>query len=166
MNSASVSLHRRRRQERTRRLIHKRHELVRKARHGASDADASDVRTSANATHPATLPNITLHHRPPASQLHNTKWRSIFIRKLRLLVESAAVTTLMHGIAKEPRWTQGLIEGNHRCASRCHVEQIQKCLHEVIRLHRTSRHTHDGNPPLRLPFPSQIVGKAQQSRLI
>src|SRR5271165_3912220 len=51
-----------------RRLIHKRHELVGEARHGATDADAANVRAAADAAHPSALGHIAIHHRTPAAQ--------------------------------------------------------------------------------------------------
>src|SRR5271155_5486129 len=60
VNRPPISLHRGRRQKRTRRLIHKRHELIREARHGAPNADAADIRTSANPAHPAPLSHVAL----------------------------------------------------------------------------------------------------------
>ncbi len=164
MNGASVSLHCGRRQKRTRRLIHKRHELVRKAWHRTTDADAANVGTSANPAHPSTLSNIALNHWTPASQLHNAKRRPVLLRKLRLLVEAAAVTTFMHGIAKKPRWPQSLIERNHGRTPGSHVEQIQKCLHEIIGLHRTPRHAHDGN--LRLSISISIPGSREDPYIL
>src|SRR5579875_3632762 len=38
-----------------RRLIHERHEFIREPRHGAGDADAADIGTSADAVHPSAL---------------------------------------------------------------------------------------------------------------
>src|SRR5580700_3254365 len=116
MNRASISLNRSGRQKRTGRLIHKGHELIGKTGHGTSDTDAADIGTAANPAHPAALADVALHHRPPASQFHNAKRRSVFFGKLRLLVKAAAVTTLVHGVAEKPGGPQSLIEGNHGCA--------------------------------------------------
>src|SRR5277367_3110273 len=44
-------------------LVHKRHELVGKAWHGASDADSSHIRTPTNAALPAALGNIAIDNR-------------------------------------------------------------------------------------------------------
>src|ERR1051326_86259 len=55
---------------RARRFIHEWHELVGKAWHGAGDANAANVRTAANAPHPAALGHVAIHHRPPAAELH------------------------------------------------------------------------------------------------
>src|ERR1700757_4354933 len=71
VNRPSVRLNRSRRQKGAGRLVHKRHELVGKARHRTPDADAANIRASANAAHPATLSDITLDHRAPTSQLHD-----------------------------------------------------------------------------------------------
>src|SRR6476469_2107742 len=53
VNRSSISLYRGRRQKRTWRLVHERHELVRKTRHGTANTDSTDIRTSANPGHPA-----------------------------------------------------------------------------------------------------------------
>src|SRR5215475_13981510 len=53
-----------RRERRARRFIHKRHEFVREARHGAGDADAADVRAAADAAHPGALGHVAIHDRP------------------------------------------------------------------------------------------------------
>src|SRR5579859_1083661 len=58
------------RELRSGRLIHKWHEFVGETRHGTADADAANIRATANASHPAALRYITLHDRPPAPQLH------------------------------------------------------------------------------------------------
>src|SRR5450755_908090 len=92
MNRSSISLHRRRRQQRAWRLIHKRHELVGETRHGASNTDSTHIRTTTDAAHPTPLADVALHHGSPASQLNDAKRRAIFFGKLRLLVEAAAVT--------------------------------------------------------------------------
>src|SRR5580704_15283384 len=146
--------------------MHKRDELIRKARHGASNADSADIRTSANPAHPASLSHVALHHRPPTSQLDNAKRRSVFIGKLRLLIEATAVTTLVYRVAKKPGRSQCLVERNHRRPSRRYVKQIQKRFHEIVGLHRTAGHAHDGNLRLRLPLPSQVVRKPHASRWI
>src|SRR5262245_2233629 len=46
-------------------LVHERHELVRETRHGASDADAADVRAAADAVDPAALGHVALDDRTP-----------------------------------------------------------------------------------------------------
>src|SRR5580700_7634478 len=53
----------------SRRLVHEWHELIGKAGHGAPDADAADVGTSADATHPAALSDIAVDDRAPATEL-------------------------------------------------------------------------------------------------
>src|SRR5277367_3232497 len=105
MNRASVRHYRAGRQQRTRRLIHKRHKLIGKSWHGTTDANPADIRAAADSIHPAALPNVALHHRPPASQLHDARWRAVFLRELRLLVISPAVASLVHRGAEKPRGT-------------------------------------------------------------
>src|ERR1700747_2962976 len=55
-----------------RRLVHERHELVWKTRHGAADADAADIRAAAHPGNPTALRHIALHNRPPTADLHQT----------------------------------------------------------------------------------------------
>ena len=160
MDRSAVRLHCPRRQQRTRRLIHKRHEFIGKARHRASNANAPHVRATANPAHPSSLAHVALHYRTPASELHNALWRSIFFSKFALLVISAAITSLMQRRAKQPRRTERLIERNHRCAPTRHIQKIENRLHHVVRLRRTPRDTHDRNSRRRLPLPTQIVRKS------
>src|ERR1700679_2565394 len=54
-----------------RRLVHKRHELVREPWHGATDADATDVRAAADAVDPASFGHVAFDHRPPAAKFDN-----------------------------------------------------------------------------------------------
>src|ERR1051325_4097455 len=53
--------------ERAGRRIHERHELIREAWHGATDADAPDVRATTDAVHPSPLGHVAIHDRPPAA---------------------------------------------------------------------------------------------------
>src|SRR5580704_18942857 len=96
MNRPAVGHYRAGRKQRTRGLVHERHELVRKTRHRAPDADTPDIWASANSVHPSTLSDVALHHGAPASQLHNAGGRSIFIGELGLLVVSSAVASLVN----------------------------------------------------------------------
>src|SRR5580698_4739955 len=54
-----------------RRLVHERHELVREPGHGASNADAADVRAAADAVDPASLGYVAFDHRPPTAKFDN-----------------------------------------------------------------------------------------------
>src|SRR5579863_1382656 len=67
-NRLAIRAHRPARYFSSRRLVHKRHELVGKARHGAANADPTNVRAAADSRHPATFRNVAVHHRTPASQ--------------------------------------------------------------------------------------------------
>src|SRR5580700_9924395 len=67
VNRAPIRHHRARRKQRSWWLIHERHELVREARHGAADADATDIRASANSSHPASLSHVALDDGSPTS---------------------------------------------------------------------------------------------------
>src|ERR1700691_4449494 len=97
MNRAPVGHHRGGRKQRTRRLIHERHELVWKARHGASDANSPYVRAAADSPHPAALADVALHHGSPATEFHDARGRAIFLGELRLLVISAAIASFVNG---------------------------------------------------------------------
>src|ERR1700760_1113316 len=118
--------------------IHKRHELVRKAGHCASDTDATYIWAAADSRHPSALSYIALHHRPPTSKLHNAQRRSVLFGKLRLLIVATAITAFMHRVAEEPCRAQRLIEWDHRCSAGCHIKEIQQCLHKVVWLYRAS----------------------------
>src|ERR1700690_3438835 len=64
------------RDPRARRLIHERHELVRESGHGAAYANAPDVRTTPNPSHPSALGNVAIDHRTPASDFSNALRRA------------------------------------------------------------------------------------------
>src|SRR5450432_3410355 len=68
------------------RFIHKRHELVWKPGHGATDADAADIGATADAVDPAAFRYIALHHRTPTPEFHDALGRSVFGGKVALLV--------------------------------------------------------------------------------
>src|SRR5690349_1286798 len=66
----------------SRRLIHERHELVRKSWHGTTYANAAYVWTSADSRHPPAFRHIAVHYRSPASQLHDALRRAIHFREV------------------------------------------------------------------------------------
>src|ERR1700735_4650441 len=96
MNRPPVGRHRSGRKQRAGRLVHERHELVRKARHGASDANPADVWTTANSAHPAALADVALHHRSPATKFHYAGGRAIFFGELRLFVIPPAIASFVN----------------------------------------------------------------------
>src|SRR5580704_11200860 len=102
MDRTSISRHGAHRQQRSWRLVHERHELIRKARHRTPDADAAYIRTSANPRHPTSFPHVALHHWTPAPQLHDASARTIFLREFRLLVVSAAIAAFVYRLSKKP----------------------------------------------------------------
>src|SRR6202023_2582580 len=53
------------RNQRTRRRVHERHELVREAGHGAPDADTTHIRATTHTIDPAPLGHVALHYRTP-----------------------------------------------------------------------------------------------------
>src|ERR1700728_4070596 len=67
-------------------LIHEWHELIREARHGATDADSAYVWAAADTGHPAALGDVAIHHGAPAADFHQTFRRAIFAREIALLV--------------------------------------------------------------------------------
>src|SRR5690349_20697720 len=54
------------RQDRARRLVHERHELIRAAGHRAADADATDVRAAADPVDPSAFGHVALDDGTPA----------------------------------------------------------------------------------------------------
>src|ERR1700691_1040672 len=89
-----------RREQRTWRLIHERHEFVRESRHRTSDANPTDIGTPADASHPTALPDVALHHWAPAAELHNALNRSVFLGEFGLLVVAAAVASFVHRLSE------------------------------------------------------------------
>src|ERR1700722_3519502 len=83
-----------------RRLIHEGHELVRKSRHGATDANSTDVRAPAYSRHPAALWHVAIHNRTPTTQFHDAFERAILRREIALLVVARPVTPFVHGLAE------------------------------------------------------------------
>src|ERR1700691_4550579 len=163
MNGPAISLDSGGRQQGARWLIHERHKLVGKSRHGASDADTPDIGATAEARHPTPLAHIALHHRPPASQLHDAQRRPILFGKLRLLIVASTITAFMDGPPEEPGGTQGIIERDHGGAPGGHVEKIKERLHEVVRLDGASGNTNDGDIALRAPLPTKVIGQPHAS---
>ncbi len=157
MNGAAVSRDRIRGEQRPRRLIHERHELVRKPRHGAADTDSADIGTAANTVHPAALAHIALHHRSPAAQLHDALPRAVFLGEFRLLVVAAAVASFVHRLPEKPRGTERLVQRNHGRAPGRLIQQVQQRLGHIVGLRGTTRNAHDGNTGAGFPVPAQIV---------
>src|SRR5262245_6235685 len=86
-------------------FIHERHKLIGKAGHGAANADAANVRTSANSSHPAALGHITLDYRAPAANFDKTFRRAILLCEVSLLVVPSAVTAFMDSLTEKPLGT-------------------------------------------------------------
>src|SRR6516164_5725476 len=108
------------------RLVHERHELVRKARHGATDANAPDVGAAADAGHPAALAHVAIHDRTPAAALDDALGRAVFGGEIALLVVAGAIAALVYGLAEQPGRSQLLIKRDHRREPRRLVEQVKK----------------------------------------
>src|ERR1051325_7025762 len=85
-NESPVGPDDRARERRARWFIHERHELVRESRHGAADANPTDVWTAADTIHPAALCDVAIHHRPPAADFHQALRRSVLAGEVALLV--------------------------------------------------------------------------------
>jgi hypothetical protein len=148
---------RRRRKHRAGRRLRERQELVGEARHGAADANAADVRAPAYAGHPAALADIALHHWTPAAELHDAT-RCAWLRgEFRLLIITAPVATLVHGLAEQPGGAEFLIQRDCRGSARRMVEEIEQHFHEVVRLHRAARHADNRQPRGGAPAPSEVV---------
>src|SRR5690349_3792296 len=96
------------------RLVHERHELVRKARHRARDADSADIRTPTNPAHPTAFGHVAVHHGPPAADLYQALRRAIFVCEIALLIIAPAIATLVHGLSEQPRRTKLVVEWNDR----------------------------------------------------
>src|SRR5579862_1267744 len=163
-NKLAVLAYSERGEARTRRLVHKRHELVRESWHGASDADAADIGTAANTAHPTALGHVAIHHRAPAADFHQALGRAVFECKISLLVISGAVATFMNRLAKQPRRTKLIIERNHGSQTCDFVEEIENSFHEVVGLHWTAGNIHDRKSRFRTPFPSQIISQTHAAR--
>src|ERR1700730_1427972 len=166
MNRFAVCCHRRRSAPGARGLVHERHEFIRNPRHRAADANPSDIRATAYPCHPTPFPHIALHNRPPASQLYDALNRAIFCRKFGLLVIAAPVASFMNCLTKQPCGPKSFIEWDHRGLPGSHVKQIEKRLHEVVWLNRTSRNAYNGNIGFRFPFPSEVIREAHTSSWI
>src|SRR5271163_3468835 len=110
---------------RSRWFVHEGHKLIRKPRHGAADADAANVRTTANTGHPTTLGYVAVHHGSPAAQLHDALRRTIDFREVALLVIAGAVAAVVYGLAKQPGRPELIVERNHRRQPRYLIEEIQ-----------------------------------------
>src|SRR5690606_13513094 len=98
----AVQGRRRRRDLAARRFVHERHELVREARHGAPDADAADVRATADAVDPPALRHIALDYWSPTAKFHNAFRRSVLGGEVTLLVVARPVAPLVHRLAEQP----------------------------------------------------------------
>src|SRR5262245_24727352 len=76
-------------------LVHEGHVLVREARHRAGHADPADVRTPADAVHPATDRHVALDDRALAAELHEAAVVvAVLGGEVALLREAAAVAVL------------------------------------------------------------------------
>src|SRR5688500_4428176 len=82
--------------------LHERHELVGKARHRASDADAAHVRASADTVHPAALGHVALGDRAFAAELDEAALVvAVGRREEALLGETGARAALARGVLKQ-----------------------------------------------------------------
>ena len=138
-------------------LVHEGHEFIGKAGHGTADTNATYVGASAYACHPTTLPNIALNNGPPTSQLHDALSLAVPGGEVSLFIVATPVTSFMDRLTKQPGWAQTLVEGDQARPTGSHMKQIKQCLHEIIRLHRTSRDAHERDVGPRSPFPPQVI---------
>ena len=107
-----------------RRFIHKRHELVGEAGHGAADADASNVGTTANPAHPAALGHVAIHDRTPAAEFHEAAGGAILLREVSLFVVTTAVAAFVNRFPEEPSGTQLVIERDHGRATSRLIDKV------------------------------------------
>ena len=101
-NEPAVNPAGKRRNRRPGRLVHERHEFVGESRHGAANANPAHVRTAADTVHPSALGDVAIHHRPPTPDLDQALGRTIFPRKIALLIIACAVTSFVDRFAKKP----------------------------------------------------------------
>src|SRR5205823_7420841 len=118
------------RELRTRWLIHKRHEFVRKSRHRAANADAAHIGTASNTVHPASLGNVAVHYWSPAAQLYEALRRAVLRGEHGLLVVAATITAFVDGFAEEPGRSSLCIQWDHWGHTCYLVEQVEQSLHE------------------------------------
>src|SRR5215471_16622999 len=97
----------------SRRLVHERHEFVRKTRHRARDADAADIRASADAAHPSAFGHVAIDNRSPAADLHQAFRFAVLVREAALLVVAPAIAAFMYSLSKKPGGPQFVVERNH-----------------------------------------------------
>src|SRR5579863_4232160 len=142
-----------------RRFIHERHELIREARHGASDADAANVWAAADAGHPAPLGHVAVHYRSPAPQFHDAFGRAVDLGEIAFFVVAGAVATVVHGLAEQPCGTQLIVQGNHGSQPRHLIEKVEHRLHKVVGLNGTPRNIHNRQSRFRLPAPTQVISQ-------
>src|SRR5580692_7928349 len=166
VDRSSVSSHCAGGKQRTGRLVHEGHEFIGKPRHGATDTDATDVRTPAYASHPATFANIALYNRSPTPQLHDALNVAVLFRKFGLLVVAGPVTPFVNRLPKEPSRTKALVERDHGRSPCSHIEQIEERLHEVVWLNGASRDAHNRNSGGRFPGPTQVISQPHASRRV
>src|SRR5262249_20463739 len=98
-------------------------------------------------------------HRTPTTEFDDALGRSVLFREIALLVVAGAIASLMHGLAEQPYRAELVVEGNHRSKPGHLVEQVEKRLHEIVRLYRTARNVYNRPARLRPPIPTQIVGQ-------
>jgi hypothetical protein len=83
-----------------------------------------------------------LHHRPPASQLHDALARAVLAGKFGLLIVSAAIAALMYRLAEKPGRPKGIVQRNHGRASSRLMQQVEQRLgHLVGRAGQPGMHT-------------------------
>ena len=105
-NHGSVALNGGGGEARPRRLIHERHEFVREARHGATDANAADVGTTSDTGHPSALGHVTIHYRAPAADLDQTFRFAVLVREHAFFVIAGAIAAMVDRRAEKPFGTQ------------------------------------------------------------
>src|SRR5262249_58878226 len=95
---------------------------------------------TADAGQPAAFGPVAVDHRPPAADLDQALRRAVLMGEIALFVIARSVTAFMHRLAEEPRRTQSFVERDHRRQAGRLIKQVERGLHKVVRLHRTSRY--------------------------
>src|SRR6476659_9176606 len=114
----SVRLDEGRRKDRARRLVHEWHELVGKAWHRATNANAANIGTSTHAGHPSPFGDIALDDRAPAAEFDDALGRAVLGGKIARLVIGGAVAPLVHGFLEEPLGSAGVVKRDHGSEAR------------------------------------------------
>src|SRR5271156_475230 len=145
VNGAAISHNGGGREQRSGRLGHEGHKLIRKTGHSAADTDAAYIGAAADSRHPSAFSYVALNHRTPASQFHDASDVTVLIGKFSLFIIAAAVAAFVNCGTEEPARPQPAIERNHRGQSRQLIKQVKQGFGKIIGLNRAAGHAHNRN---------------------